>query len=53
MKPPNTSAWTRTSARGATAVEYSLIALAIAAVIIGVLTFLGPDVVTLYQSVDW
>ncbi|GAA4806354.1 Flp family type IVb pilin [Nocardioides caeni] len=39
--------------RGATAVEYALLASLIAGVIIAVVGFLGQDVTALFTSVDW
>lgn len=38
---------------GATSVEYALIASLIAAVIVGVVTLLGTDVLTLFDSLTW
>lgn len=40
-------------ARGATAVEYALLASLIAGVIIAVVGFLGGDVADLFTSADW
>ena len=42
----------RASERGATAIEYALIASLIAAVIIGTVTILGADVLGLW-SISW
>ncbi len=39
--------------RGATAVEYALLVMLIAGVLIAVVGFLGQDVRGLFASVDW
>lgn len=36
--------------RGASAVEYALLAVSVAAVMVGVVLFLGPNVADLYQT---
>jgi Flp pilus assembly pilin Flp len=41
------------SERGATAVEYALIASLIAAVIAALVMLLGQDVLGLFESVNW
>jgi Flp pilus assembly pilin Flp len=41
------------SERGATAVEYALLILLVAGVLIGVVGWLGRDVLALFTSVNW
>ena len=41
------------SEKGATAVEYSLIVALIAGVVIGTVTIVGGQVLTLWESVQW
>ena len=41
------------SDRGATAVEYALMILLVAGIIIAVIGLLGQDVVGLFQQADW